>query len=90
MILIKWAKTIGAIVAKMVRALTLMKTIKWLGTAGVIIATILRAFGYHVEDMIVGFMGTTLWAYASYKDRDMALLTCNMFILAVLVYGIFA
>jgi hypothetical protein len=53
MILIKWAKTIGAIVAKMVRALTLMKTIKWLGTAGVIIATILRAFGYHVEDMLV-------------------------------------
>ena len=90
MILIKWVKTIGAIVAKMVRALTLMKTIKWLGTAGVIIATILRAFGYHVEDMLVGFMGTALWAYASYRDRDMALLTCNMFILAVLVYGIFA
>lgn len=66
-----------------------MKLIKWLGTTGVIVATILRAFGFHIEDMIVGFIGTTLWAYASYKDRDHALLTCNIFILAVLVYGIF-
>jgi len=65
-----------------------MEIVKWLGTAGVIIATILRAFGYHVEDMIIGFIGTALWAYASYKDRDMALLTCNVFILAVLIYGI--
>jgi len=66
-----------------------MTLIKWLGTTGVIVATILRAFGYHTEDMIVGFMGTSLWAYASYKDRDNALLTCNVFIIAVLLYGIF-
>jgi len=66
-----------------------MNLIKWAGTAGVIIATILRAFGFHIEDMIVGFTGTLLWAYASYKDRDNALLTCNVFILAVLLYGIF-
>jgi hypothetical protein len=66
-----------------------MNLIKWLGTTGVIVATILRAFGYHTEDMIVGFMGTALWAYASYVERDRALLTCNIFILAVLLYGIF-
>lgn len=66
-----------------------MTLIKWLGTTGVIVATILRAFGYHTEDMIVGFMGTSLWAYASYKERDNALLTCNVFIIAVLLYGIF-
>ena len=65
-----------------------MSTIKWLGTAGIIIATILRAFGYHIEDMIIGLLGTTLWAYAAYKERDNALLTCNLFILAVLIYGI--
>jgi uncharacterized membrane protein len=66
-----------------------MNLIKWLGTLGVIIATILRAFGYHIEDMVVGFIGTGLWTYASYKDRDNALLTCNVFILVVLLYGIF-
>jgi hypothetical protein len=84
----KVAKLLGKI-AVIAKSLTLMKTVKWLGTTGVIVATILRAFGYHTEDMIVGFMGTALWAYASYKDRDMALLTCNVFILAVLLYGIF-
>ena len=66
-----------------------MNLIKWLGTTGVIVATILRAFGYHTEDMIVGFIGTLLWAYASYNDKDYALLTCNLFILVVLLYGIF-
>lgn len=66
-----------------------MNLIKWLGTSGVIIATILRAFEYHTEDMIVGLIGTALWAYASYIERDRALLTCNIFILTVLLYGIF-
>ena len=66
-----------------------MNLIKWSGTALVIVATILRALGYHTEDMVVGFIGTTLWAYASYVDRDYALLTCNVFILVVLLYGIF-
>lgn len=65
-----------------------MKLIKWLGTAGIIAATILRALGFHFADMTVGFAGTALWAYASYKERDMPLLTVNAFVLAVLAYGI--
>lgn len=65
-----------------------MTIIKWLGTTGVIVAAILRALDYHMQDMIVGFIGTLLWVYASYKERDMPLLTCNVFILAVLLYGI--
>ena len=70
------------------RSLTPLTTVKWLGTIGVIIAAILRALGYHVEDMIIGFIGTALWAFAAYKERDNALLTCNLFILTVLIYGI--
>ena len=66
-----------------------MNLIKWLGTTLVIVATILIALGYHTEDMITGFLGTALWGYASYKDKDYALLTCNVFILVVLLYGIF-
>jgi hypothetical protein len=72
----------------MVRSLTVLEVVKWLGTTGVIAAAVLRAFGYHVEDMIFGSIGTALWAYAAYKIRDNALLTCNLFILAVLIYGI--
>ena len=70
------------------RSLTPLTVVKWLGTIGVILAAILRAFGYHVEDMVVGSIGTALWVYAAYKGRDTALLTCNLFILAVLIYGI--
>lgn len=70
------------------RSLTPLTVVKWLGTIGVILAAILRAFGYHVEDMVVGSIGTALWAYAAYKVRDTALLTCNLFILTVLIYGI--
>ena len=72
----------------MIRSLTLLTVVKWLGTTGVIIAAILRAFGYHIEDMVVGSIGTALWVYAAYKGRDTALLVCNLFILAVLIYGI--
>jgi fatty-acid desaturase len=83
----KAAKLLGKIDVT-VRSLTLLTVVKWLGTIGVIVAAILRAFGYHVEDMIVGSIGTALWAYAAYKGRDTALLTCNLFILTVLIYGI--
>ena len=83
----KVAKLLGKIDVT-VRSLTPLTVVKWLGTIGVIVAAILRAFGYHVEDMIVGSMGTALWAYAAYKGRDTALLTCNLFILTVLIYGI--
>jgi len=83
----KVAKLLGKIDVT-VRSLTPLTVVKWLGTIGVIIAAILRAFGYHVEDMIIGSMGTALWAYAAYKGRDTALLTCNLFILTVLIYGI--
>lgn len=65
-----------------------MNIIKWLGTAGIIGSTLLRAFDYHIADMTVGFIGTACWAFASIKERDYPLLTVNMFVLAVLSYGL--
>lgn len=65
-----------------------MLIVKWLGTTAIIIATVLRALDYHIADMAVGFIGTALWGYASYIDKDHALLTCNVFILIVLLYGL--
>lgn len=68
--------------------MTLMTIIKWVATAGIIGSTVLRAFDYHIADMTVGFIGTSLWALAAYKERDMPLLTVNGFVLAVLGYGL--
>jgi hypothetical protein len=66
-----------------------MNSFKWLCTTGLIVSAILRAIGYHVSDMLIGLFGTALWVYASYKEKDRALLTCNLFILLILMYGIY-
>lgn len=67
----------------------LQKMLKWTATACIVIATLLRAFEYHTGDLIVGGIGTALWAYAAYQMRDKALFTVNAFCLAILTYGVF-
>ena len=63
--------------------------IKWIATACIVLATLLRALEYHTADLIVGGVGTVLWAYAAYQMRDKALFTVNAFCLAILTYGVF-
>lgn len=63
--------------------------LKWSATIAIIIATICRSFDYHVADMVIGGIGTGLWAYAAYKMQDKALLAVNVFCLGILLYGIF-
>ena len=65
-----------------------MNTIKWLGTILIIIATIMRVVGYHFLDLTLGLTGTILWGYAAYKEEDKALLTVNILIALVLLFGI--
>jgi hypothetical protein len=65
-----------------------MNTIKWLGTILIIIATIMRVVGYHFLDLTIGLVGTMFWAYAAYKGNDKPLLTVNIFIIAVLLFGL--
>lgn len=65
-----------------------MNIIKWLGTILIIIATIMRVVGYHFLDLSLGLVGTVMWAYAAYKQKDNALLTVNVFIVIVLLFGI--
>ena len=62
--------------------------LKWTATACIVVATLLRAFEYHTADLIVGGIGTALWAYAAYQLRDKALFTVNAFCLAILTYGV--
>jgi hypothetical protein len=65
-----------------------MNTIKWSGTILIIIATIMRVVGYHFLDLSIGLVGTILWSYAAYKENDKPLLTVNIFIIAVLLFGL--
>jgi hypothetical protein len=65
-----------------------MNFIKWSGTILIIIATIMRILGYHLLDLSIGLVGTMLWAYAAYVEKDKALLTVNVFIIIVLLFGI--
>jgi hypothetical protein len=65
-----------------------MNFIKWTGTVLIIIATIMRTVEYHFADMSIGLVGTMLWAYASYMEKDKPLFTVNVFIIIVLLFGI--
>lgn len=65
-----------------------MNFIKWSGTILIIIATIMRILGYHLLDLSIGLLGSMLWAYAAYVEKDNALLTVNIFIIIVLLFGI--
>lgn len=62
--------------------------LKWTATAAIIAATVCRSLEYHMADLVIGGIGTTLWAYAAYKMQDRALLAVNAFCLAILVYGV--
>lgn len=65
-----------------------MNLIKWSGTILIIIATIMRVVGYHLLDLSMGLVGTMLWAYASYVEKDKPLFTVNVFIIIVLLFGL--
>jgi len=65
-----------------------LNTVKWVGTILIIIATIMRVVGYHFLDLSIGLVGTLLWAYAAYKQKDNPLFTVNIFIVLVLLFGI--
>jgi hypothetical protein len=65
-----------------------VNTIKWSGTILIIIATVMRVVGYHFLDLSIGLVGTILWAYAAYKENDKPLLTVNIFIITVLLFGL--
>lgn len=65
-----------------------MSIIKWLGTTGIILSAVLRVLDFHMLDIAVGFVGTSLWVYASLVAKDYPLLTVNLFVDIVLLYGL--
>lgn len=63
--------------------------LKWTATSLIIIATVCRSLNLHVADVVIGGIGTLMWAYCAYKMNDKALLTVNVFCVLVLTAGLF-
>ena len=61
-----------------------MKTIKWSGTTLCLIGIALTSFNIYPLNILVGFIGSLLWAAAGYVTDDLPLLVVEM--AAVVIY----
>lgn len=66
-----------------------MNLIKWLGTILIILADIFRAYDYHMADMSFILVGTAIWSYTAWRDREMALLAVNIVCVIIMMFGIY-
>tara|TARA_R110000796_G_scaffold6790_2_gene23743 strand:+ start:1283 stop:1540 length:258 start_codon:yes stop_codon:yes gene_type:complete len=60
--------------------------VKWAATAFIIVAVMFRQAGpeYRVYDLVVGFVGTGLWAWVSVMWGDRALIILNAVMMVML------
>ncbi len=65
-----------------------MNAIKWTATFFIIFATIARTMEYHYVDLMLGSIGTAMWAYIAFRTKENALLAVNVFCLAILTVGL--
>jgi hypothetical protein len=63
----------------------MLETIKWTGTALCLIGIALTSFNIYPINIYLGFIGSTLWAYAGYKQQDYALFLVEF--VAVVMYA---
>ena len=66
-----------------------MNLLKWLGTALIILADIFRAYNFHMADMIFILVGTSIWSYTAWKDKENALLAVNIVCVIIMAFGIY-
>jgi hypothetical protein len=65
-----------------------MKTIKWSGTLLCLFGILLTALNIYPANILIGFIGSTLWAAAGYAQDDMALFTVEIVAVAFYFAGI--
>lgn len=65
-----------------------MNAVKWTATVFIIIATLARTMEYHYIDLLMGSIGTAMWAYIAFRTKENALLAVNMFCLTILTVGL--
>lgn len=65
-----------------------MKTLKWLGTLLCLFGILLTAINIYPANIVIGFLGSTLWAAAGYAQDDMPLFTVEIVAVAFYFAGI--
>lgn len=61
-----------------------MKSLKWSGTLLCLLGILLTSINIYPANIVIGFIGSGLWAAAGYAQDDMALFTVE--IVAVIFY----
>lgn len=64
----------------------MLEAIKWTGTTLCLIGIALTSFNFYPINIYLGFIGSALWAYAGYKQKDYALFLVEF--VAVVMYAI--
>ena len=65
-----------------------MNTIKWSGTLLCLFGILLTALNIYPANIVIGFLGSTLWAIAGFTQDDMALFTVEVVAVAFYFAGI--
>ena len=65
-----------------------MKTLKWSGTLLCLLGILLTALNIYPANIVIGFIGSALWAAAGYAQDDMALFTVEIVAVAFYFAGI--
>jgi hypothetical protein len=63
----------------------MLEVIKWTGTILCLIGIALTSFNIYPINIYLGFIGSALWAYAGYKQKDYALFLVEF--VAVVMYA---
>jgi hypothetical protein len=63
----------------------MLEVIKWTGTILCLIGIALTSFNIYPINIYLGFIGSALWAYAGYKQKDYALFLVEF--VAVVMYS---
>ncbi len=64
----------------------MLETIKWSGTIICLIGIALTSFNIYPYNVYLGFIGSGLWAFAGYKQKDYALFLVEF--IAVITYAV--
>jgi hypothetical protein len=65
-----------------------MKTLKWSGTLLCLLGILLTALNIYPANILIGFIGSSLWAAAGYAQDDMPLFTVEIVAVAFYFAGI--